>query len=132
MSNEVITEYGVDINSSWDFTDGDLNLISDADNLCQAIMNRLNTTYDSLDLFYTGYGSFLLKFLGWKLNTETLNFIKLELDNCISNDVRISNFETEVYSEDGVVKIKIVVYYSFDANIELNYVLTEDGVSEVE
>lgn len=49
---ESIVELGTDINSSWSFKDGDLNLISGKQNLIQATRNRLNNALNSLDDFY--------------------------------------------------------------------------------
>ena len=132
MSDDVIVEYGTDISSKWDFSDGDINIVSNKENIAQVIKNRLNTVTGSLDLFYEDYGSVLLSFLGWRRVDTTLEFIKVEVNSCISKDPRISNFETEVsFDEDGSVKINIFIYYNGIENFELNLVLDEDGVSEV-
>ena len=54
-----VVELGTDLNSNWQFKDGDLQLVENNNNLVQSILNRLNCDYDSLDLFYYDYGSVL-------------------------------------------------------------------------
>ena len=80
---EEIIELGADLNRNWEFKDGDLLLVENKDNLVQSILNRLNSDYDSLDLFYYDYGSVLSNFLGWKHNDETLEFIRLEIEDTL-------------------------------------------------
>lgn len=127
---EVVYDFGIEVHSDWDFIDGDLKLVSYDDNLCQAIRNRLNTNLDELYLFYEDYGSVLSGFLGWKSNDETLSFIKLEVDNCLKNDSRLYNFNSEVtYNGDGVLEIKITVNYQGIVK-DFNYILNSDGLVE--
>ena len=57
MTETINYDYGVDINSHFNFKDGDIQLAEYDNNIAQAIMNRLNTFQDSLDLFYYDYGS---------------------------------------------------------------------------
>ena len=124
---DVIVEYGTDINSTWSFKDGDIEIISNKDNLTQAITNRLNTINDGLDLFYTDYGSYLRQYFGWHKNNETLEFIKAEIAQVISMDPRISVFTIDLeYNSDGDVIVKLSIDGS-DYVLELN----ENGVNEV-
>ena len=124
---EVVYDFGVEVNSDWTFIDGDLKLVSYDDNLSQAIRNRLNTNLDELSLFYEDYGSVLSGFLGWKSDEETLSFIKLEVDNCLENDSRLVNFNSEVnYKGNGVLEITINVNYQGIVK-EFNYILNKDG-----
>ena len=125
---DTIVDYGTDINSNWSFKDGDLEITSNKDNLTQAIMNRLNTITDSLDLFYDDYGSYIRSFLGWKKTDDTLDFIKVELDNTIAKDSRVDNFSSEVsYDPNGNVRIDLQINY-MDNSFEMNFVLDENGV----
>lgn len=127
----VVYEYGVDLDNGLSFSDGDLDLIRFEDNISQAILNRLKTVKDSLDLFYTEYGCFFLFFLGWRRTQNTLDFMKIELDACLKQDPRINNFTTTLeYSEDGSVLINIVLT-DYMENVELNYVLTGNNIEEV-
>lgn len=128
MSENVIYDYGVDIDNSWTFSDGDLKLTKYEENLSQAICNRLNTGLDELYLFYYNYGSILKSFLGWKANEETLEFVKLEVDNCLRDDPRINSFTSEVvYDGDGHLSINLKVVYDGDM-VDLNFGFDETGV----
>ena len=125
---EIVYDFGVEVHSDWDIIDGDLKLVSYDDNLCQAIRNRLNTNLNELSLFYDDYGSVLSGFLGWKSNEETFSFINLVFDNCLKNDLRIVNFNSEInYNGKGVLEIRISVNYHGIVK-EFNYILNEDGL----
>ena len=128
-----VYEYGVDIDSSFEFLDGDLKLASYEENLVQAIGNRLRTIYGSLSMFYEDYGSYLYTFLGWRRRDETLNFIKIEVENTLKKDPRLTNFNVEVdyATADNTVDINIQVFYENEV-LDLNYVFNENGVSVVE
>ena len=129
----VAYNYGVDLHNNLRFVNGDLQLAEYEENIAQAIGNRLNTMYDSLDVFYSGYGSVLLKFLGWRNTENTLKFVKLEVDNVLSQDPRLDEFSTSVeYVDSDRIRINIVLQYSEDEVIELSYDLDELGVSEVD
>ena len=124
-------DYGVDLDSSLSFKDGDLRLAEFEDNIVQAVANRLNTIQDSLDLFYEDYGSLFISFLGWKRNDETLRFMKIELDKTLQDDPRITSFTSELsFTDTGAVKIDIVLE-DFE-NTELNLILGDSGVIVVE
>lgn len=129
---EVIYDFGVEVHSDWKIIDGDLKLVSYDDNLAQAIRNRLNTNLDELSLFYEDYGTVLNGFFGWKTNEETLSFIKLEVNNCLKNDFRLNNFNSEVkYNGNGVLEIRISVNYQGIVK-NFDYILNDDGLlSEV-
>lgn len=127
----VLYDYGVDLKSSFTFKDGDIEIVDGDDNISQAISNRLNTITDSLDLFYEDYGSLFLGFLGWKRNDETLRFMKIELDKCLTDDPRIDSFTSELsYTDTGAVRIDISLN-GFE-NTELNLILDGTSVSVVE
>ena len=99
-----ITELGVDINSNWDFRNGDLILVDNKENIVQSIINRLNCEYDSLDTFYYEYGSLISNFFGFRNSKETLEFIKIEIESTLQQDPRLNNFDVETeYLNNGVV-----------------------------
>ena len=126
----VAYEYGVDIDSQLNFKDGDLILVEYEDNLGQSIKNRLNTIQDGMDLFYSDYGSVLMEFLGWRRNDETLEFIKLEIQDCLSKDPRIKDFDVDVeYNDAGNVVIRFRLI-SETTDFSFNAVLGMDGVVE--
>lgn len=123
----VVYEYGVDIDRSFSFIDGDLRLVEYNENIVQAMYNRLNTDLDELDLFYEDYGSVLLGFCGWRRVNETLQYIKLEVDNCLKKDPRLSFFNSEVkFNELGEVVISITLY---PAVLNVNFVLNDEGLN---
>lgn len=130
--SEVVVEYGVDVKSTWSFKDGDLEIIQDKDNLTQAIMNRLNTIQDSLNLFYGNYGSFLHSYLGWQTLNETLEFIRVEIQTSLSEDPRLNNFNVACeYDQDKNVLVFVDVVGSDDEEFSLNFVLNDNGIEEV-
>ena len=127
---EVNYDYGVDISSNWNFGDGDLRLVEFEDNLKQSIKNRLGTELDSLDIFYEDYGSVLFDLLGLKNDTSTLNFVKIEVDNCLSRDPRINSFESEVsYIGDGVIRLNVTILDG-ETDIDLNFILSQEEIEE--
>ena len=132
MSDEVLYECGVDIDSSFTFRDGDLVLSEYEDNLVQAIVNRLNTDLDELELFYGDYGSVITGFLGWK-QSDALHYIKAELDNVLMKDPRIYQHESSIeYTGDGKLRIDLTIYTNNENIIGTNMVITPDGVIEIE
>lgn len=127
-----VYDYGVDLNSNLSFTDGDIVLSEYNDNIAQAICNRLNTIIDSLDLFYEGYGSVLLYYLGWKRVDKTLKYIKLEVESCLKQDPRINQFTVEAdFTDTGGVRIDLRLFYDYEV-VETNLVLDSTGVNLVE
>lgn len=131
MDNNVIVELGCDFNSNWEFKDGDLKIVDNNDNLVQSILNRLNCDYDSLDLYYSDYGSVLTTFLGWKKSDKTLEFIKLEVTNALEQEPRIDEFDIEVeYNSVGKILIDLTFYFGEDNDFSLSLVLDEEGVSD--
>lgn len=126
-----IAELGTDINSSWTLKNGDLEIVSNEQNLVQATSNRLNTTLDSLSDFYGNYGSIIHRFLGWKANDVTLKFLQIELVDCLKQDPRYENFDINLaYTETNEIDINITVYFDDESEFEMNYVLGTDGVVE--
>jgi len=126
-----IAELGTDIDSSWSFKDGDLNLVKNNKNLVQATRNRLNNVLDSLDDFYMEYGSILWRFMGWKSNDITLKFMNIAIQNCLNQDPRLSDYTLDLsYGDKNTVNIDITVYFDDESEIDMNYILSTDGVVE--
>lgn len=131
--DEVLYELGVDINSSFSFHDGDIQLAKYDENLVQAIANRLNTDLNELDLFYEEYGSVILGFLGWKGNDETISVIEAELETILKSEERLMNWEYNVeYTGNGKVTIDLVLYPNLSYSINTTLTLSEEGVEVVE
>lgn len=134
MPDEVLYELGVDLNSNFNFIDGDLQLASYDENLVQAVVNRLNTQLNSLGLFYEDYGSVLHSFFGLKANDITYDLIKVELNTVLNMESRISSFDLDMeYDGDGVLHINLSLYpvSSFGSRVDANLVLNSLGDLEV-
>ena len=128
---ESIVELGTDINSSWSFKDGDLNLISGKQNLIQATRNRLNNALNSLDNFYLEYGSILWRFMGWRSEPITLKFMEIEIRNCLNQDPRLTEYTIDLsYTDKDTVLINIFVTYDDETEFNMNYILSTDGTVE--
>ena len=134
MADEVLYELGVDLNSNFNFIDGDLQLASYDENLVQAVVNRLNTQLNSLGLFYEDYGSVLHSFFGLKANDITYDLIKVELNTVLNMESRISSFDLDMeYDGDGVLHINLSLYpvSSLGSRVDANLVLNSLGDLEV-
>ena len=133
MEDSVAYECGVDLNSSFEFRNGDILLAEYEDNLVQSIVNKLNTNIDELDLFYEDYGSILPTFMGWKANDTTIQYMKTEISTVLSKEPRLSNFEINIeYAGNGTIKINLILYTLASNAVESNLVLGVDGIIEVE
>lgn len=119
-----MVDLGTDLSSEWTLTEhGDLRLISQEDNLAQAITNRLTCTLDNLGLYYNSYGSLLNGFLGWKRNNRTLEFMKIEMGNRLKEDPRVSDCDIDLeYNSDGDVDMNLTIRTG-DASLRFALVL---------
>lgn len=130
--DEVLYGLGVDINSSFTFHDGDLKLAAYDENLIQAVVNRLNTKLDSLDLFYEGYGSVFTDFFGWRGNDETIKLMYVELNTVLKNEPRISSYSAEItYDGDGLLHVDLTLNPSDGEDIDVNLVGNSLGELEI-
>ena len=128
---EDIVELGTDINSTWEFSKGDLVLINHTDNMRQTIKNRLSCPLDFLD--YDEYGSDIHSYLGDRKTEETLDFLKIEIETRLIQDPRIQNFEVNTYiTDDDKVGVDIDVDFDEDTDLSMSLILTNEGVIENE
>ena len=118
---------GTDISSDWSFEQGDLLLISDEKNLVQSIKNRLMCWLNSQDLYYLEYGSILTSFLGWKREQETLDFMRLEIQNTLKQDPRIEDYDLKIeFNNDNGVDVFLDLNVN-DDTVMVNLVISSDG-----
>ena len=131
MLDMEITEFGTDIKNTWTFTDqGDLELVTNDDNILQAILNRLNTRLDELDLYYDEYGSLLQNLLGYPSNDETLEFIRIEIETSLQNEPRLTDFEVTVTKQDkDKINIDLAIWYNGE-ELEYNLVINGDQIED--
>lgn len=126
-------DWGTDINSTWSFKDGDLNIISDDDNTNQAIINRLNCYKPTLNVYYEQYGGFLKNYMGMKKTSQLLDFMKIEIDTILQQDPRILNFISKLsFNDDDGVDINLIIQQEENEDIELNLVLNGDVVEDAD
>ena len=127
MVNDV---FGTDIDSTWSFVDGDLELSKDNGNIGQAIQNRLMTDDDQYTQFYIQYGGRLYEHLG-DLNHSTIHeYIRIEIEHILEQEPRIQEImectvnKTSNREVECNLKIKPV---GSDEVIPLNLVINDDG-----
>ena len=126
---DVLYELGVDLNSNFTFENGDIKLSKYEDNLVQAIINRLNTNLDELELFYESYGSVLRGFLGWRAEETTLSYISTEITTVLNDEPRITDFDINVeYKKEGRISIDLSLSTISNVDIETNLILGVNGV----
>lgn len=121
--------YGTDIDNTWSFSNGDINLIKGASNLGQAILNRLKADSNTFSMFYNKYGGNLFEHMG-DLNHETIHeYIRIEIESILEQEHRIQNLEVTVkkISTSSVeAKLKITPISSDDV-VEYNLILNDDS-----
>ena len=124
-----IAQIGTDIQSDWSFNEhGDLELVSNTDNLSQAISNRLRTELNSL-LFYNEYGTLLVSFNSWTNSERTLEFLKIEIENRLMQDPRLREYSvTAQYTGEGSVRVGVNVVLDRDEEYSTSLVLNDMGV----
>ena len=128
-----ITEFGTDFNSNYNFIDGDLEIVSDKENIKQAILNRLNTHEGLYDLFYNNYGGYLHNFHGWKRLDSTLTFMEIEITNILNQDPRISNLDVNLeYNKKGDIDLFIDLFYDDDTDLSLSFVISDSIIIDNE
>jgi phage baseplate assembly protein W len=74
---------------------GDVDIVSGRENLGQAIIHRLMTRQGELEeLGYPEYGSNLHELIGRPNNLATQNMVKLYVNQCLSQEIRIEKIES--------------------------------------
>ena len=97
----MIDIYGNDIDKSWTFTNGDINIVKNVNNLGQAIYNRLRTDLGTFDMFYVKYGGNLYEELG-EVNHPTIHeYIRIEIEHILEQEHRIQNIDCTVNKLDS-------------------------------
>lgn len=126
--------FGCDFKSIWSFSNGDIELVSDTVNMGQAIVNRLNTDLDFYNWCYTKYGGDLFNVFGMKNNTNTLEYLRIEIESILQQDPRIREITANCSKEDPKtigVELKILTIGSNEI-VTLNLVITDDLIVMVD
>ena len=130
MVNDI---YGADVNKSWSFTNGDIDLVDDSINLGQAIVNRLNAGLETYDIFYAKYGGVLLEHLGDLNHPHIHEYMRIEIESILTQEPRIANFECTVNKTDSnsvECNLKVSVVGSDEID-EYNLVINDDSYIEL-
>ena len=130
MVNDI---YGADVNKSWSFTNGDIDMVDDSINLGQAIVNRLNAGLETYDIFYAKYGGVLLEHLGDLNHPHIHEYMRIEIESILEQEPRIQNLECTVNKTDSnsiECNLKVSVVGSDEVN-EYNMVISDDSYIEL-
>lgn len=125
---------GNDIKSSFSFSNGDLDLVSGTVNLGQAIVERLNTDKGFYDWCYTQYGGDLFNIFGMKNNTNTLEYLRIEIESILQQDPRIREITANCSKEDPKtigVELNVLTIGS-DEIVTINLVITDDLIVKID
>lgn len=126
MVNDV---FGTDINSDWNFIDGDIELSSGEDNIGQSIYNRLLTDDDWYADFYIRYGGKLYEHFGDFNHPNIHEYIKIDVESILSQDPRIQNIDcavNKISRKEVEIKLNLTIFGS-DEVIPLNLIINDDG-----
>lgn len=120
--------FGRDIKNNWNFINGDLETVSDKLNLAQAIINRLNTDLGFYDWCYTQYGGNLSNVFGMKNNSNTLEYLRIEIESTVQQDPRIRVVNANCSKEDSkTVGVELnVLTIGSDEIVTINLIIQDD------
>lgn len=120
--------FGRDIKNNWNFINGDLETVSDKLNLAQAIINRLNTDLGFYDWCYNQYGGNLSNVFGMKNNSNTLEYLRIEIESTVQQDPRIRVVNANCSKEDSkTVGVELnVLTIGSDEIVTINLIIQDD------
>lgn len=113
---------------NFEIENGDLLTVSDIDNLAQACINRLNTQPDFWDWCYDNYGGNIDSVFGMKNNSNSLEYLRIEVEHILQQDPRIKSISADCTKESGnevYVELDILAVGN-DEVISINLVITDD------
>ena len=96
----------------WEYVKGDACVVSDRENMIQAVVNRLNTE-DELDFLYDNYGCDLKQFLGLPATEVTLEMVKNVIVNALSYDKRLEILNIDLSFVENA-KLNILIHCSYN------------------
>lgn len=118
---------GTDL-KNFEMEDGDILLVSDTDNLAQACINRLSTPPNFYDWVYENYGGNLNSIFGMKNNSNSLEYLRIEIEHILQQDPRIKSISATCTKEtpnEVDVELDILTIGS-DEIISMNLIITDD------
>ena len=130
----MVDVYGTDIKSDFSFSNGDLNLVSNTDNIGQAIVNRLNTDLGFYDWCYSNYGGNLSNVYDMQNNDNALEYLRVEVESILHQDPRIKELTCNCTKDDPqtiYVELDILLINS-DEVVTLNFVIQDDLIVKLD
>lgn len=119
---------GTDIKDTWSFVDGDLEIVTDIENLEQACTNRLNTNEEFYRWCYEKYGGDLFKVIGMVNNDHALEYLRIEIESILMQDPRIREVQADCYKNDPIsiyADVNILTINS-EEMVTINLVINDD------
>lgn len=119
-------DFGVDIDSTGKLdSKGQVALVSGADNVKQAIRNRLLTELDVYIEYCDGYGTTLRDMFRKGLTDNSIEWIKTEIQTNVLKEPRVASCEVEYVGGNGFTyKYRLVeddTEYTEEVNVEDAY-----------
>ena len=117
------------IDLTFNMTNGDVDLIEDDENMIGACIRRLDTLMDTT--LYDEYGSNLHGLLGLKKSEVNLQFLNQTINECLSQDERLSDISVESeYTINGIRADITIVYEDNELSFEYE-TNTNDGEEDL-
>lgn len=124
---------GTDIKDTWSFIDGDLEIVTDIENLEQACTNRLNTNKEFYQWCYDNYGGDLFKVIGMVNNEHALEYLRIEIESILMQDPRIREVQVNCYKQDPIsiyADVDILTINSKEM-VTINLVINDDYIVKI-
>ena len=119
---------GTDIQRNWEIIDGDIQLVSDKNNLGQAILNRLLADKDFYNMFYLNYGSNISEYYGEQNNPNIREYIRVEVETTLVQDPRIQGARCEVVSyTNEQIELRVTILTYENDELSYNLVISEQN-----
>lgn len=119
---------GTDIQRNWELIDGDIQLVSDKNNLGQAILNRLLADKDFYNMFYLNYGSNISEYYGEQNNPNIREYIRVEVETTLVQDPRIQGARCEVVSyTNEQIELRVTILTYENDELSYNLVISEQN-----
>ena len=112
------------IDLTFNMSNGDCDTVEDDDNMIQACIRRLDTRLDTT--LYDEYGSNLQSLLGLRKSEVNLQFLEHSINECLSQDERLTDVSVNCEYTAGGVLADISVIYE-DNELEFTYNTDDDG-----
>lgn len=124
---------GTDFKDTWSFVDGDLEIVTDIENLEQACTNRLNTNKEFYQWCYDNYGGDIFKVIGMVNNDHALEYLRIEIESILMQDPRIREVQADCYKSDPIsiyADVDILTINS-EEMVTINLVINDDYVVKI-